>query len=722
MSARSRRRHGRTGGSVGKKIALAFGVIFAILGIVAATAALWVLDTMASAPSIDTLEPAEAGANSEIFAADGTSLGFVQASVLRTPVTLDEIPKRLQNATIAIEDEQFYDHDGVDFGAVVRAAIENVEAGEIEQGGSTITQQLVRNLYIEDPKRTLERKLIEAQLAMDYEEQYSKDEILEQYLNTASYGTNDGRTAVGVQAAAEVFFNKDVSDVNVSEAALLAGLPQAPTDYNPFLNPDGAKERRDQVLEAMADQGYISEARAQELAGEGLGLERGYLYESREQQYFFDFVQQQLIDEYGVKTVRDGGLKVYTTIDPELQQAAEQAIAANPVSGAAAALVSTETETGKIKAMASSEAYEDSQFNLAAQGRRQPGSSFKPYALVTAVEQGADPDSTYYSAPSSITLYPNGPSAEAWTVSGGGSGTMSLRDATANSVNTVFAQLVLDVGVDEMDEMAKRMGVTSPLSGYAPDVLGASDVTVLDQSNGFATIANGGVHHEPTAIERVEFPDGEVDELEDSEGTRVISDGVAYEVADVMKGTLEYGTAAGLGIGCPAAGKTGTTEEQADAWFVGFTPQVSTAVWVGNPNERVPLPGYGAQLAAPIWQQYMEVAATEPCDDFPEPEDPAELSPFYGEYASGSDYDDTDYDDSTDTTTTTEDTGGTDTDTGETYDPDLYAPGAGQEPLPEPGGAQGGDTGPPANPGAGGSPGTAGGGGGAAPPAGRATH
>ena len=608
------------------------------------------------------------------------------------------MPERLRNATIAIEDENFYEHTGVDFSAVIRAAVENFEAGEVKQGGSTITQQLVRNLFIDDPEDTIERKIVEAEMAREYEKEHSKDEILEEYLNTAAYGTNDGKTAVGVQAASQVFFNKDVSELNLNEAALLAGLPQAPTDYNPFTNPDGAKRRRGQVLDAMADQGYITQANAEEAKSDGLGLERGYRYESRTQQYFFDFVQQELIERYGVVTVRDGGLKIYTTLDPKLQNVAEQAIAAHPVYGAAEALVSTDVDTGEIKAMASSESYEDSQFNLAAQGRRQPGSSFKPYALTTAVDQGIDPDSTYYSAPSSITLYPNGQYGEAWSVSGGGGGSMSLRDATANSVNTVFAQLVLDIGVDEMDEMAKRMGVTSPLSGYAPDVLGASDVTVLDQSNGFATLANGGVHHDPTAIERVEFPDGHVDEPEDPEGTRVISDGVAYTVADVMTGTLDYGTAACCDIPCPAAGKTGTTEEQADAWFVGYTPHVSTAVWVGNPDERVPLPGYGADLAAPIWHDYMSVAAAQPCDDFPLPENPADLSGYYSEHTVDPNYEDPAETATPDDTTDTDDPS-TDDSTGtpdEGYDPDLYAPGAGQDPAPTPptpGGDTGGGTG-----------------------------
>jgi penicillin-binding protein 1A len=662
-------------------VILAFAVVLSGIGIAGAYGAVWVLDTAASAPDIDALKPLNSGANSEVFAADGSSLGYVQTDIAREPVKLDEIPKRLQTATIAIEDEHFYDHNGVDYGAVVRAAVENIEAGEVTQGGSTITQQLVRNLYIEDPEDTIKRKIIEAEMAREYEDEYSKAAILARYLNTATYGTNDGKTAVGVEAASQVYFNKHVSDLNLSESALLAGLPQAPTDYNPFLNPHGAKNRRNQVLKAMHGQGYISAAKYRKARHDGLGLERGYRYETREQQYFFDFVQQELIDKYGVKTVRDGGLKVYTTLDPRLQAVAQSAIAAHPISGASAALVSTDVDTGDIVAMASSEAYEDSEFNLAAQGKRQPGSAFKPFVLTTAVDQGIDPDSTYYSAPGSITLII--PGGEAWSVSGGGSGTMSLRDATVHSVNTVYAQLGLDVGAENFTDMAHRMGITSTLGGYPAEALGGltQGVSVLEMSNAYATIADGGVHHKPTAIRRVEFPDGKVDEPADPSGDRVVTDGVAYTVEDVMKGVLESGTAACCDIPCPAAGKTGTTEAQADAWFVGYTPHVSTAVWVGNPDARIPLPGYGADLAAPIWQDYMEVAAASPCDDFPAPQDPAQLSAYYGEHtassSSDSSYDST-YGTTTPTTTTPAptDTGG--------YDPDLYAPGAGQEPAPSP--------------------------------------
>jgi penicillin-binding protein 1A len=681
MSHRARRRHRQSRGSVGKKILLVFGVILALVGIAAGTAALWVQDIRASAPSIDTLNPAETGANSEVFAADGSSLGFVESDIIREEVPLKEIPERLQKATIAIEDENFYEHDGVDYSAVARAALENIEAGfEVKQGGSTITQQLVRNLYIEDPEDTIERKIIEAEMATEYEDEYRKDQILNQYLNTASYGTNDGNTAIGVEAASQVYFNKHVSDLNVGEAALLAGLPQAPTDYNPFLNPDGAKQRRAAVLRAMREQGYIGRAKYQKSLGAGLGLERGYRYETREEQYFFDFVQQELIDRYGVATVRDGGLKVYTTLEPALQAAAAQAIAdQHTTPNAAAALVSTRTETGEILAMASSEAYESSEFNLAAQGLRQPGSAFKPFVLTAAVDQGMDPDATYYSAPGSISLDVG--YGEIWSVTGGGSGTMSLRDATANSVNTVFAQLGLDVGPENFTDMARRMGITSDLGGYPAEALGGltQGVSVLDMSNAYATLADGGVHHDATAVRKVEFPDGEVDEPEDPQGDRVITDGVAYTVADVMKGTLDSGTAACCDIPCPAAGKTGTTEEQSDAWFVGYTPHVSTAVWVGNADARIPMPGYGADLAAPIWQQYMFTAADTPCDDFPAPETPAELSGYSSGNAASSGYDSS-YDTGTDYDTTTPPADDA-ADTDGTYDPDLYAPGAGQQPL-----------------------------------------
>jgi penicillin-binding protein 1A len=680
MSARARRRRRSSHGSASHKLFLASAVLLAFVGIGLAGAALWVLDVAADAPPIETLRPADDGANSEVFDASGKSLGFVQSDVLREPVKLSKVPDSLRQATIAIEDENFYEHGGVDYVAIARAGLENLEAGEVRQGASTITQQLVRNLYIDDPEDTIERKIVEAEMALEYENQYSKDEILESYLNTAAYGTNDGRSAIGVEAASQVFFDKHVEDIGVREAALLAGLPQAPTDYNPFLNPDGAIERRNLVIDAMARQGYLTEEKAAKLKAAGLGLQRGLRYEQRDEQFFFDFVQQELIDRYGLRAVRKGGLKVYTTLEPDLQAAAQQAIAAHPITGAASALVSTRTDTGEILAMASSTSYDSSQFNLAAQGERQPGSSFKPFVLTTAVDEGIDPDATSYPAPSTITLNPD--QYTSWTVSGGGGASMSIRQATANSINTVYAQLGIDVGPEDFTEMARKLGITSELDGYYAEALGGTTkcCTVLEMSNAYATIANGGVHHDPSAVRRVVFPDGEVDKPEDLTGERVISDGVAYEVADVMKGTLDYGTAVGNDISCPAAGKTGTTELQSDAWFVGYTPEVSTAVWTGNPDARSPLPGYGASLSAPIWRDYMVVAASEPCDDFPQPQNPVDLAPFYSDYTTGSSKFDKkgNRTDSTTTDPTTTDPAaaapGTDAD-GDGYPDGAYAPG-----------------------------------------------
>ncbi len=678
MSLRSRqRRQTRTRGSVGKTIVAVAAGVLALVACAAGGLAIWVLNVAADAPDIDTLRPANDGANSQVFDSAGNSLGYVQSDILREPVKLKKIPKDLQEATIAIEDSNFYEHGGVDYGAIIRAAVANAEAGEVKQGASTITQQLVRNLYIEDPKDTIERKIKEARMAQQYEEEHSKNQILDEYLNTATYGTNNGKSSVGVQAAAEAFFDKDVEDLGLRESAMLAGLPQAPSEYNPFTNPNAAIKRRNEVLDAMVDQGYITPAKAAKVKDTGPGLQAGDKYLKRSQPFFFDFVQNELIDKYGLKKVRQGGLKVYTTLNPTDQAAAEQAILnAPPVYGAARALVSTDTNTGAILAMASSQSYDTSQFNLAATGERQPGSSFKPFVLTTAVNQGMDPETTTFPAPSTITLTP--PGSEPWTVSGGAGGSITLADATANSVNTVFAQLGVDVGPANFDEMAHKMGITSELQGVYAEALGGTSTccTVLEMSNAYATLANGGVHHDPTAITKVVFPNGKVDKPEDSEGTRVISDGVAYTVANVMEGTLDFGTAQGYDLpGCTAAGKTGTTEEQSDAWFVGYTPDVSTAVWTGNPDARTPLPGYGATLSAPVWQDYMEVAATKGCRDFPAPKDPADLSTYStSSAASTSTYDTTSTTTTTTPTTTTPAATGGDTN-GDGYPDNAYAPG-----------------------------------------------
>jgi penicillin-binding protein 1A len=608
---------------------------------------------------------------------------------------------------VAIEDEHFYEHGGVDYGAIVRAGWEDLKAGEAVQGGSTITQQLVRNLYIANPEETLERKVREATWAEEYEQKYSKRQILTKYLNTASYGTTEGRTAVGVQAAAETYFSKPVSKLNLPEAALIAGLPQAPSEYNPLLNPKGALGRRNEVLQAMAKQRYISQSRYEHALQAGLGLDRGHKYETIREPYFFDYVTQELIDKYGVNTVRNGGLKVYTTINPSLQLAAQQAIANHSYGGPSRALVSIDPSNGHIVAMASSSIYQSSNFNLAAQGHRQAGSSFKPFVLTAAIRQGMNPDTTYYSGKSPVTLTLDD-GITTWTVNNAepGGGTMSVRDATVHSVNAIFAQLDLDVGPGEVRKTAYDMGITTHLDGIPAEGIGGLriGVTPLEMANAYATLADGGIRNTATAISKVAFPNGDADVPDEAERTRAFSDGVAYEVTDVLKGVLISGTAAGRGIGCAGeAGKTGTTDDYTDAWFVGYTPRFSTAVWVGYPDARTSMGSgaFGGTLAAPIWHDYMAAAQGTDCPDFPQPQTPVQFSTWSGTHTVSAP---TARSYATppkpiqpsDTPSDTKNGG---------YPPDLYAPGAGQGPAPSPGGGGGG------GPGGGGPPGHSGGGG-----------
>jgi penicillin-binding protein 1A len=546
---------------------------------------------------------------------------------------------------------------------------------------------------------------------MELEDEHSKDWILNEYLNTASYGTNDGRTAVGVKAAAEVYFDKDVNDLDLKESALIAGLPQAPSQYNPFINPHQAKVRRNEVLERMYDQGYISQADYKKAKNDGLGLDAGNKYETIHEPYFFDYVTQELIERYGVQQVREGGLKVYTTINPTLQAMAVKAVqdcAVCPPGGPSAALASVDATTGHILAMASSGTYAESQNNLAANAHRQPGSSFKPFVLATALKEGIDPESTYYDGSSPVTIHLCD-YCEAWVVNNaeGGGGTMSVADATTHSVNAVYAQLGMDVGPENFAKTAHSLGITSPLDGIPAEAIGGLRVGVspLEMADAYASFADGGVHHDVSAISKVEFPSddegdpGKVDDFEEPEGKRVLTDGVAYEETQILETVLDSGTAAGHDLPCPAAGKTGTTDEQTDAWFVGYTPRISTAVWVGYPNSRTSMgsAAFGGSYAAPIWQEYMTQAIGNYCGDWPQPQNPFSGSSFYSEKTVSPDYDSSSAYDSTGTGTVKPDKSGdsTSTDTGTdsgNYDPDLYAPGAGQEPLPTPGGNGGGNS------------------------------
>jgi penicillin-binding protein 1A len=647
MSARSRRRHRRTSRKRNPFL-LALVICGSVLSLVVMSFGLWVLSVAAEAPPIDQLQPVDNGSNSIIYAADGSRLGYIQSDEARTPVKISQIPDELQEATVAIEDERFYEHNGVDIEGVARAAFENLEAGEVKQGGSTITMQLARNLYIDDPERDLERKIKEAKLAQGLEEEHSKDWILEEYLNSASYGTVNGRTAVGVEAAASIYFSKKAKDLDLTESAMLAGLPQSPSQYNPLQNPRSALDRRNEVLEEMEKQGYISAEEGDDARAEPIGLDPGHRYSQIREPYFFDFVEQQLIEKYGVNTVRAGGLKVYTTIIPELQEAGRAAIEGQlPYSSdPSAAVVSIDPKTGYVKAMASSGQYSDAQFNLAAQGHRQPGSAFKTFALTTAVKRGIDPDSTYYtSQPLNLDL----PEWGHWEVATYGesyAGTISLADATLASDNTVFAQLALDLGPESVADTAKEMGIETELDGIPAETLGGLrlGVSPLEMANAYATLASGGMHNKPIAIRRVEFPDGHVDDTGKPDRNRVFPDGVAHEVTQILQDNVDggTGTAAQPSTCGEVAGKTGTTDDFNDAMFIGYTPNLSTAVWVGYPDALQSMTSVhgisvaGGTFPAQIWHDYSEVSLRKGCPAFPEPQDPVEWISFHGEYSSDS--------------------------------------------------------------------------------------
>ncbi len=642
MATRIRRRRRQSRGRLWPKIAIPVAVIAALMVVAGIVGGAWALNIYNSAPPLSSLKPVQKGRSSAIYAADGTLIGYIRSNNIRQPVPGRLLPETLKQATVAIEDKNFYSHGALDPAGIARAFWADVKAGgKPVQGASTITQQLVRNLYIQNPEETLERKIKEAHLAEELFDEHTREWILTTYLNTAPYGTVEGQTAVGAEAASQTYFGKPVKELDLTEAALIAGLPQAPSEYNPFLDPKAALKRRNEVLESMAEQGYISGQEYLDARTEGLGLNPGNKYRVIHDPFLFDLVQHELIEKYGLNTVRNGGLRAYTTIDPGLQEKAEAAVAEScsvcySEGGPVAALASVDPKTGAILALASTEGEaSESQFNYAWQAQKQPGSSFKTYVLTTAIKQGIDPASTYYDGTSPKVLAI--PGGGFWPVNNAepGGGVMSLEQATWDSVNVVFAQLDLDVGPEAVTETAEQMGIETPLQSLPAEAIGglSTGVSPLEMADGYATLASGGIHHDPTAISKVEFPDGKVDDIEQDPGERVLTPGQAWEVTRILEGVITQGTGAGYtSIGCTSeAGKTGTSEGESDAWFVGYTPLYSTAVWVGHPASREAT-GFGGPTAGPIWQNYMSAAQGENCPEFEVPTTLPTLSPFSSEH------------------------------------------------------------------------------------------
>jgi penicillin-binding protein 1A len=581
-----------------------------------------------SSCDLNTLRPVAVGENSFVYASDGSVLGAIPAERNRTPVARSEISHWVPEATVAIEDRRFYQHGGVDPVGILRAIVADVRAGRIVQGGSTITQELVRNLYL-SREQTFKRKLIEACLAIKLSGHWTKDEILTAYLNQVYYGNH----AYGIEAAAESYFSIPAKKLDLAQSALLAGLPQAPSDFDPFRNPSAAIVRRDEVLKAMLTNGDITSSQyASAKAIRTLHLKAGRRFTRIREPYFFSYVEDLLQQEYGANTVRSGGLKVYTTIDPGLQRAATAAIK-NVLTDShdpASAIVSIDPRTGAIRAMAAvTPGTTGNQFNFVTSAKRQPGSTFKVMALTAAVARGMDPFTvSYLSAPfhyqPDSTCNPNDPNC-AWNVQTYEhtySGVESVANATVQSDNTVYARLSLDVGPANIVTMAQKLGVRSSLElprDAVPSIaLGSIAITPLEEASAYATLAAGGVYSKPMAITKVVLPNGKVDTSASwgkPQRERVIDDWVAATVTKVLEQNMLYGTGRGAHVANHTdAGKTGTTEQYADAWFSGYTPRLEATVWIGYPNGEIPMLNVhgiavsGPTFPATIWHDYMTTA------------------------------------------------------------------------------------------------------------------
>ncbi len=666
-----------------RALATATAVVLVLAALVPVGVSAVLAQSLLSPPALDELpdaRPQEGSQLSRVYDVHGDEIAVFREFDQRVPIEPGDIPEHLKQAVVSVEDRTFYSNRGIDLSAMVRALIADVRGGEVVQGGSTITQQYVKNVYV-GRERTVKRKIQEAVLAQQLNRMVDKDEILFNYLN----GIYLGQGAIGVGAASRSYFRKPVSELDVSEAALLAALIPAPSRYEPRGNPAVAESRRVLVLDAMHGEGYLTDEEHQEAVDRQIWLaERGepprpstvvYPVEdagTTEYPYFVDYVRRYLEDQYG-EQVYAGGLEVHTTLDPAVQGMAEAAVA-EALGGTQPpiemALASVDPRSGFVAALVGGRDFEapGGQVNLAlgacpppppevepvidvpaacwdpdaiyAEGGgtgRQPGSSWKPFVLATALDQGM-PDSTVYSAPSEYRV-PGCTGDFGCTVQnyeGSAGGQANLREATSKSYNTVYAQLIRDVGIPEVGEMAKRLGITSAWVAN-PEVhgisyaLGVQEVAPLEMASAYGVFGNAGQRQPPTPVTFVEGPDGEiVEDNRDRAPERVLDERVAANVTDILKGVISGGTGTAADIGRPAAGKTGTAQEWRDAWFVGYTPTLSTAVWIGNkekPTSLFNIKGVarvtGGSIPAQTWKAFMTAALEGvPPDDFPQPPPP----------------------------------------------------------------------------------------------------
>lgn len=587
---------------------------------------------MEDLPELEDYSPAEAALTSKIYDADGNLIATFHGEQNRELVSYEQIPKNLINAVISIEDERFYQHQGFDIEGIIRSFIINLVSGGIEQGATTITQGYVKNVYIPEEKYeiTYERKIKEAALAYQLEKIYSKQEILEMYLNTVYFGEG----AYGVQAAARVYFNKDIEYLNLPECAMLAGLLKSYL-YSPYIDMKKALERRNLVLHKMLELGYIDQNEYENAKNMPIITQR-----PREETekifapYFVEYVKQMLIDKYGVDKVFEGGFEIYTTLNSEMQIAAENAIkeVLPDPEDPEAALVAMDPKNGYIKAMVGGRDFSEMKFNLATQAKRQPGSTFKVFALISALEQGISPQ---------ITFNPNGnvvfdiEGSEPWEVGNYNNekyeiNEMTVLEATVKSVNVVYSQLIMRIGAYNMTRLAMDMGIETPLEPYPAIGLGGltTGVSPLEVCTAFSTIANYGVRTDPVAILKVVDKEGTIIEEHQPESRQVVTPINAYRAIEIMQQVMQRGTGTRARLDDrPCAGKTGTTQEAENAWFTGFTPNLAACVWMGYPEVNVKMETIhglrvqGGAHPALIWNSFMSEATEElPAENFARPQ------------------------------------------------------------------------------------------------------
>lgn len=586
-----------------------------------------------------------------LFASDGSLITELHAGEDRVVLSRTQMPQAVRDATVAVEDKRFFYHHGVDLRAIVRAAYADVSAGEIVEGGSTITQQLVKQLYVGGDE-TFRRKIDEAILAWQLEDRLTKDQILTKYLNTVYFGQG----AYGIQAAARSYFGVDAKDLTVAQCALLAGLIRAPNDFDPFVHPVHGRVRRNQALKAMLDQGMISQAVHDEAVAEPIELHTSASLERYPYPYFVDYFKQWFLSNPAFGKTRDdrylllftGGLRITTTLDPRMQAAAQTAVRSvlSYPGDPSGAMTVIDPRTGYVRAMVGGKDNDywdaesgDGRVNLATGGStgRQAGSSFKPFALVAALENGISP-STVFSAPSSIEIpLDNGQVWDVTNAEASGYGGLTLEQATISSVNTVYAQLIDLLGPQTVVDVARRMGIRCclrasqpkrPLLPYLSAVLGTNEVNTLEMSSAYGTLATGGQHVNPVPVISIKDSQGGLLWGASPKPQQVIDPAVASAADQILQKVVLYGTGAAANIGRPQIGKTGTAQNYSDAWFVGAIPQLVAAVWVGFPQGQISMAPpttritvFGGTWPAQIWRNFMlKAALTYDVREFPTPE------------------------------------------------------------------------------------------------------